>query len=165
MLKPRYLFKRAAVWCAPLLLVGCATARPGSDMADVQSSLQSRGGPDLHLRERDADARVAGATHAILSQPLTPIGAIDVAMLNNPSLRVTLANLGVARADLIDAGLLENPMFDGRLRFGEGGSGTMVEVALVQDFVSIFQIPLRKRLARTALERAKADAADALLTL
>lgn len=165
MLTLRYLFRRATIWCVPLLLAGCATARSGDDIADVQASLQSRGGPDLHLRERDADERVADTTRQLLSQPLTPTSVIDVAMLNNPSLRVQLADLGVARADLIDAGLLENPMFDGKLRFGEGGSGTIVEVALVQDFISIFQIPLRKRLARTELARAKADAADAVLVL
>ena len=42
---------------------------------------------------------------------LTQEEAVAIALWNNPDFQVQLSNLGFARADLIDAGLLQNPVF------------------------------------------------------
>ncbi len=38
------------------------------------------------------------------------------------------------------AGLLCNPVFDAEAKFIEGGEGTVIELAVVQDFLDVFQI-------------------------
>ena len=47
-----------------------------------------------------------------LDQPLSPDDAVGIAIWNNPQLRADLATLGLAEADLVDAGLLRNPRLD-----------------------------------------------------
>ena len=47
-----------------------------------------------------------------LQQPLSPDDAVGIAIWNNPQLRADLATLGLAEADLVDAGLLRNPRLD-----------------------------------------------------
>ena len=42
---------------------------------------------------------------------LTAEEAVAIALWNSPSFEATLADLGVARADLVEAGLLRNPIF------------------------------------------------------
>ena len=39
-----------------------------------------------------------------------------MALLNNRELQALYAELGVAQADLVQAGLLSNPVFDGAVR-------------------------------------------------
>jgi len=47
-----------------------------------------------------------------IDQPISEGAAAAIALWNNPQLQADLATLGIARADLIDAGLLRNPRFD-----------------------------------------------------
>lgn len=47
-----------------------------------------------------------------LDRPLTADDAAAIALWRNPQLHVDLAALGLARADVIDAGLLRNPRLD-----------------------------------------------------
>ena len=42
---------------------------------------------------------------------LTGDSAVQIALLNNRALRATLEEIGISRADLIQAGLLRNPEF------------------------------------------------------
>jgi outer membrane protein, heavy metal efflux system len=53
-----------------------------------------------------------------LDQPLSPDDAVGIAIWNNPQLRADLATLGLAEADLVDAGLLRNPRLDMLLPVG-----------------------------------------------
>ncbi|HYN08814.1 MAG TPA: TolC family protein [Vicinamibacterales bacterium] len=46
-----------------------------------------------------------------LADGLTIDEAVGIALWNNPDFQVALASLGLARADLVDAGLLRNPVF------------------------------------------------------
>lgn len=45
-----------------------------------------------------------------IDSDFTPDDAVAVALWNSPSFQATLADLGVARADLVEAGLLRNPI-------------------------------------------------------
>ena len=112
-----------------------------------------------------SDRAVNDHVRAMLSQPLTADGAAHVALLNNRHLRATYEDVGVARSELVQAGLLKNPVFDAAIRFGEGGSGTGLEFTVVQDFLDVFQIPLRKRTAGAALESANLRVAGAAVDL
>ncbi|MGB3969692.1 MAG: TolC family protein [Planctomycetota bacterium] len=92
------------------------------------------------------DPSIAAATEELLGSPLTEDAAVRIALLENRDVRAGLARFGIARADLVQAGLLRNPVFDGNAKFFIDG-GTEVELGLAQPFLDLFWRPLRQRIA------------------
>jgi cobalt-zinc-cadmium efflux system outer membrane protein len=155
-------------WPALLaLLAGCATvdARPAFD---EMRGLVAQHAPDSELAWPEGpadDAALRERVQAWLAQPLTPDAAVRIALLNNRNLQVLYGELGVAQADLVQAGLLENPVLTADVRFGINGPGTGVDVGLVQNVISALQIPLKRRVAAAELERAKLEVAGLVIDL
>src|SRR6188768_1230971 len=56
-----------------------------------------------------AESDVTGRVQALARETLTAERAVQIALLNNRSLLATFEEIGVARADLVEAGLLKNP--------------------------------------------------------
>jgi cobalt-zinc-cadmium efflux system outer membrane protein len=75
---------------------------------------------------------------------LTQEEAVEVALWNSPSFQATLADLGLARADLAEAGLLRNPIFS--LLFPVGPK--QLEFTLQYPFDALVQRPARMAAAR-----------------
>ncbi len=147
---------------------GCAASVPReAGFPEVERTVAERtGGQRVHWNQGTAsDAAVAESVNAMLAKELSVEQAVQVALLNNRNLQATYEELMIAQAELVDAGLLRNPVFDAEIRFAEGGEGTGVEMALVQDFIDILYIPLRKRMAAAAFEAAKLRVAGDVLDL
>ena len=70
---------------------------------------------------------------------------------NNHTLQATYEELGIAQADLVEAGLLRNPIFTFERRF----PGQAAEIDLLKEFIDIVLLPLRKRIAAAQFEAAK----------
>src|SRR3954463_16493605 len=142
---------------AAAVLSGCATAPRDAGFGDVRRSVADRTQVELVRWDQgtDADRQAQASVEDLLAKELTPDSGVQIALLNNADLQATYEDLGVAQADLVRAGLLRNPVFDGQFKFVEGGHGQIIELSVVQDFLDVFQIPLRKRTATTALEAAK----------
>ncbi len=133
---------RAGVGCAAaLLLVGCASVPRGAGFADVQ-------------QRSDADTHVAGAVQAILQQELTADDAAQVALLNNQSLQATYEELGIAQAELIEAGLLRNPTLSAEVRFPKYRA-LPFDIDVSQSFIDLLLLPLRKRATGAAFDATK----------
>jgi cobalt-zinc-cadmium efflux system outer membrane protein len=99
---------------------------------------------------------------------LTAYQAIHISLLNNRRLQATYERLGIAQANLVQAGLLRNPIFHAELRFLEGnppGADPILEMAVSQNFLDVLMISLRKRLAQAQLEAAKADVTGRIMDL
>jgi cobalt-zinc-cadmium efflux system outer membrane protein len=145
------------------LLVGCATIRPHAGFPDVEQLVAGRASQEIHWNQGDgADPEVAARTSALLARELTPDSAVQIALLNNRNLQAVYEKLGIAAADLVQAGLPPNPIVSADVRFGIG-AGTGADIGLVQEFVRILQIPLRKRVAGAAFEAVKLEVAQAVL--
>ena len=131
-------------------------ARPES-IEDLQATVHGRIGKRVEWRkDAAADAEISRTVHALLRGVLTADRAVQVALLNNRQLQATFEEIGVANADLTEAGLLKNPSFDVSARFPDRPpSGTNLEFSIVQDFLDLFLIPLRKKVAANELARAK----------
>ncbi len=86
--------------------VACASTGPVPDRGTVDAAIRSRG---------LAGIRVDGSTSlppdASIDDGVTSQEAVAIALWNSPSFQVTLADLGIARADVVEAGLLRNPIF------------------------------------------------------
>lgn len=143
-------------------LAGCTVARPDAGFSDVQKmladSLEQRVEWDPTAED---NAEVSTTVRELLTTPLTADSAVQVALLNNRSLRATFEELGIAQADLVQAGLLRNPVFLVERRF----SGQAAEIDLMQELVSTLTMPLRKRVAGASFEAAKLRVAAAVLDL
>ena len=84
-------------------------------MAGCASAPKTRGLPDLNKALGVAERTASGTNTAIppgvtLEDGLTEDEAVAVALWNNPDFRLQLTDLGFARADLLEAGLLRNPV-------------------------------------------------------
>src|ERR1700675_34518 len=156
----------------PLLMVsalglgGCATLRPHPGFTDVEKLVAERTAAKVEWRDGGpADAEVAERIKATLAKELTSDAAVQVALFNNRKLQAVYQSLGIAEADLVQAGLLPNPVLNADVRFGVGVSGTGADIGMVQEFLSVLQIPLRKRVAGAAFEAAKFEVARAVFDL
>lgn len=156
----------AAVALAATLAAGCAAVDPRAGLPDIQRMVSERARLEVTWPERPEDARAVDAAVAdLLSRELTAESAVRIALLNNRNLRAVYEELGVAESELVQAGLLPNPVLTANVRFGLGPSGTGAEIGLVQELISALQIPLRKKVAAANLARAKVEVADDVLDL
>lgn len=147
-----------------LLLAACASADPAHDQRTVQTSLVERAAVTL---PESADLAVGASDDdvlALLQQPLQQETAVRLALLHNHRVRALQQRLGIARADLVQAGLLRNPSLDLDARFVEGG-GTDLEFGLSQPVLELFLRPLRQNLAAHEFTAAKLRITDELVHL
>jgi outer membrane protein, heavy metal efflux system len=138
---------------AALALTSCVSVPRDAGANDVQEALARRGAPPVAWNARPSPAdheRVA----AMLADELTAGEAVAIATLNNPRLQVTLAELGIARADLIEASTISNPVFEAELRF-PAEPYRPFEVTLAQSLVELVQLPRRRALGRAAFDAAQ----------
>lgn len=97
---------------------------------------------------------------------LSPDTAIQIALLNNPVIQAIFEELGIAQADLIEAGLLSNPSFEIEIRYpDQRGLHTNIEYLITSSLLDIFLIPLRTRLSATAFEQTKLRVSNEILEL
>ncbi len=88
-------------------LSGCAMDVTSADRATVDADLRERTGFRLGIGG-DGPAQYAMGILAS-SEPLAEEAAVNIALLNNAAFQEQLADLGLTRADVIQAGLITNP--------------------------------------------------------
>lgn len=126
-----------------LVLGGCATFSRDGGLDAVSTMASARSGQDVRLPKASDDGDTARAElDRLLQAPLTADGAVRVALLNNRGLRASLAGLGVAEADLVQAGRMRNPAFSfSRM---SGGGETEIERSVMFDLVGLLTMPIRR---------------------
>lgn len=148
---------RGLAWILGVSLVGCASTSPKSSFEQVSQLVEARTGHPLRWRTGGPEDEAVGReVQALLGRELTVEVAVQVALLNNRDLLATYEDLGVAQADLVQAGLLRNPSLGASVRFPSGG-GHLIDsdFSVVEDFLDLFVLPLRKRLAEADLRAAQ----------
>jgi cobalt-zinc-cadmium efflux system outer membrane protein len=134
---------------AGLLTLGCASVVKERGHEDVAKVVQERTGYRTHWEKGPpTDEQVSKWVGELLSRGLTRSSAVEIALVNNPSLQITYEDLGVSQADMVQAGLLSNPTLTGSIGFPLNGGTREWEASLTQNFLDIFALPLRKRIAR-----------------
>jgi cobalt-zinc-cadmium efflux system outer membrane protein len=86
---------------------------------------------------------------------LTADDAVQIAMLSNRDLQAIYTELGVAQADLVQAGLFRNPILDAAVLFPLSGVRPDIQLSVVVGFLDVLYVPLRKRVAVAHFEEAK----------
>ena len=147
----------SALMLSGVFLGGCSTFSADGGMQDVSTMTRERVGHPVSLQTPENGSTLRAAVSELLANPLTADSAVQVALLNNAGLQAALSDLGIAEADLVQAGRMRNPGFGfGRLR---GGEDVEIERSLAIDFVGLLTIPLHRDMEMRRFEQAKAQAA------
>lgn len=133
---------------------GCASVSPERGHDQVASIVEQRIGHKTRWEKGPPDdAQIAGWVRQLTSQGLTRARAVEIALVNNADLLTTYEDLGISQADMVQAGLLRNPSFGADLGFRlNNGANDELRLSLVQDFLDLFVLPLRKEIAREQFE-------------
>lgn len=154
--------QRLAVALAAVLLSGCATFSGDGGFGAVAQATQDRIGQQGKVLRTDADRQaLSELLQQKLKQPLTADDAVQIALLNNRGLQATYWSLGIAEADLVQAGRLQNPAFG--YKHTQGGGETAIERTLGFNLVSLITAPLASRIEGRRFEQAKLAVADEAL--
>jgi cobalt-zinc-cadmium efflux system outer membrane protein len=115
--------------------------------ADVSKEVEARTGHKINTAPREAGWALPDGVS--LDDGLTEDDAVAIALWNNPALQAEMSSLGLARADLIEAGQLRNPSLTLIFPF----SARILESVANWPFEALWQRPRRVAAAKLELER------------
>ena len=147
---------------ALVTLAGCATGDELGAFGKVSEDVTSRSKhPVIWKRDKASIEKARYMARQILAQPLTANSSVHLAFFRNPSVQASLANLGIAEADVAQAGRLANPIISiGRIT----GVGILeIERTVLFSLMSLFTIGARSEIAKDKAEKARYDTALAIL--
>jgi cobalt-zinc-cadmium efflux system outer membrane protein len=155
-----------AVWVplALLLLGGCASVDLRAGFPEVSAAVEERAAARIEWnRGTELDREAAERLRSLLGRSLTADDAVQVALLNNRNLQAMYTDLGLAQADLVQAGLFKNPILDAGVFLPLSGVRPDVQLSVVIGFLDALYVPLRKRVAAAAFEETKLLVTGAVL--
>lgn len=148
-----------------LVLNGC-THNPEADNGQVSCVIAAKIDQNVEWFQGCPEDQINCSIECLLKRELSPEAAIEIAFLKNPKIQSIFEELGIAHADLIEAGLLSNPDFSLETRYPhEKNLVTNIEYLVTATFLDIFLIPLRIRLASAEFEQAKRRVTHEILNL
>lgn len=137
---------------------GCASLDAQPDMHRSAQEVERAVGVSAEMLMRD-DVTATETTEALLADGLASVEAVQVALLNNPSVRAATLSIGVSRADFVQSTMFSNPTLFLSTRFPDGGGNPNVEVSLAQNIAELWLVPARKEAAQRDLDRIVLEAA------
>lgn len=148
-----------------IVLAGCSTIAVDRSFDRVQDAVADReasalGWPTSSRAREQIDQRVA----EFLEEPVTQERAVAIALINNRQLRAEYARIGLAEAEMVEAGLLDNPS----LSVGVGlpdrpSSGTELDFGLTLSILQWLLMPAREDIATVQLDAEVLSVAHAVL--
>ena len=95
---------------ASLLITGCKAPQSCASRGTVSCELQNRVFHDVGTNSCPGEILIP--PNVVLEDGLTEDEAVALALWNNRDFHATLSSLGIARGDLVQAGLLTNPQMN-----------------------------------------------------
>ncbi len=154
---------RKAAWIPSALIAllasGCASVPRDAGVSEVQKRIEEQGlkiawSPDQPIEAPD-DAKL----QPLLQGELTVDRAVEIALAHNRDLLAAMEELGLARADLIAASTIRNPVFDGEIRF----PGKPFEIGITQTLIDLFRLRGRRALGQAEFEAERLRLAGAVI--
>jgi outer membrane protein TolC len=117
--------------------------------------------------QRDTQSRTEAAqlTASLLQKPIDVDDAVRLALLNNPTLQVTFAELGIAEAEAVQSSLLRNPFLHLSVQTPHDAGSNALDFTLSWDVLGLFTLPLRQDAAEQAKSATRLQAAMQTLEL
>ncbi|MBP9855440.1 MAG: TolC family protein [Candidatus Omnitrophica bacterium] len=144
---------------------GCASVSAKREFKDVQKQIEARTKSNIKWQSSVNKEEINHQIQSILQNKLTVDDAVQVAVINNPSLQAVFEELGISKTDVVKAGLLTNPIFEGSIRQPSHAGKTNTEFEVRQNILDIIILPLRRKMASQQLEQVKYSVGQAVLKL
>jgi outer membrane protein TolC len=143
-------------------LAGCVSFQEDARFTPVEQAVRERTGADTRWAKNEEEANtVRGRVKELLGKPLGPTEAVQIALLNNPGLQASYAEVGIAEADLVQASRWRGPTFSfARLRRGDE---VETERSVFFDVLGLLTIPLSVKSQEKRLESVQHRAAGEAL--
>ncbi|MEO8040884.1 MAG: TolC family protein, partial [Betaproteobacteria bacterium] len=157
-------FWRLPMVAAVLVLAGCASFSKDGGFDSVSKIAAERLDKRVVAPRSDREREDATkASNELLARALTADDAVQVALLNNRGIRVVYADLGIAEADVVQAGRLPNPRF--RTTRTRADASYKYETALTFPIAGLLTMPAALRMERERFEAVQLQVADRVLQL
>jgi outer membrane protein TolC len=116
--------RRLTLLTLALALSGCASFSTDGGFDPIAQTTRDRLGQEASWQRSPADRdRAAARVGELLKQPLNADAAVQIALFNNRALQAAFHELGIAEADVVQAGRLPNPGFS----IGRSTQGSEIE--------------------------------------
>ena len=152
----------AFIILASTALTGCASFDPARDNVAIEQLLAERGSPSLGW-DRNGTGQSDALILAWLEQPMTVDLAVKTAMLKSPRLQQVYGELGLARADVLEAIQVSNPHVSLSSLALQDGPGSQFTFGVAAPLIDLITLPAKARLARLDYERARYEVAASIL--
>ncbi len=147
-------------------VVGCATVPTKGGLGTVQETTRNRLGLRVDwIQNQPEDSLVQGYVTRSLKGEVPVDSAIQIGLLRNKRLQASFEDLGIAQADLVQAGLFGNPVVSAGAGLARGGGPSMFATSIALPFIDFLQRPLRTRVAQHLFAAERARMSAAVLTL
>ncbi len=139
-----------------LLLSGCHKIRIENEFKALKNSLRDSAGADIRYDSCSDPAREITIRNQ-LAHGLSRDEAVKITLQNNPSLQADFDRLGIAKADLIQAGLYTNPQTTTLVHIptkdhGPDAAQVDIESTLTGKLSDLWRVPLRTRIHEDELQ-------------
>lgn len=145
-------------------LSGCATFSRDGGFDAVKQTTRERIDKDIKWIRNEVDQNTIDTRVAeLLKQSLSVDDAVQIALLNNKGLQASYAELGIAEADLVQAGRLRNPNFS----FGRLTRGAEIEYErkLMLPILGLLTMPMMTKIEGQRFEQTQLRAAHDVLRI
>jgi cobalt-zinc-cadmium efflux system outer membrane protein len=156
--------QKAVAWTFILiLLAGCTDIPRQQGFDTVETAVTEAWQFKPAWPESDAQRLLLRQqTIKLLKDPVTPESAVRVALMNSPLVRAIYEDLNISYAQVVQAGLIANPILEGKVKVPLESGGVGFEMGLAQNFIDILYIPIRKKVAQSEFESVKPRVAAAV---
>ncbi|NGX60370.1 MAG: hypothetical protein KR126chlam3_01543 [Chlamydiae bacterium] len=149
-----------------LLACGCGKVDTSPDciLEEIREDISCLTGETIYWNHHPEHFEFSYYILEILEAGLTEETAVHIALINNRRLQAIYEDLGVGKAQLIQAGLLKNPVLPFSYLFSlKSKVSALIDIGIFQNFLDILLIPLKKRVAETELEATKMSVKSQIL--
>ena len=118
---------------------------PSCTFAETKMEVYERTGHAIYWDRLQKESFTTDAfLHQILASELSLDDVVNIALVNNKTLKAHYDNLGIAQAQRVQAALLKNPIFSFSLRCENlVDAASIIESGIVQNFLDILLKPLK----------------------
>jgi outer membrane protein TolC len=149
------------LWIAVALATSCVPSRPAV-FGPVDREVQRRVGIAVAWSE---DEETTDAIDGLLAKPLTLDASVRISLARNRRLQARFDELGIAASQVAEATVLPPTTVDADYKRAVSGTGSEIELTIVQGVLDLVQISQRRGIANAELRGARARAVSATVEL
>lgn len=142
-------FLRCCGTAIVLVAMGCATVDPRPSLQNADATMERHSGVKTTWAQLPAPRELVPNADGVVALE----DAISLALVNNRALRADLEIIGQMQAEVVQAGLLANPVLSLMTGFPEAGGRASIAFGLSKDFAELWLIPSRKRAAQATVRQ------------